>query len=353
MTCAGCRKRSKSPISAHNPAAVSVSIPRRHINRRAVCAHGESGNARAISDSSCSRRIINARDRAAIVLKRPLRRRLREPDAGQPAEMRLRPVGLRAVEADLVAQQQLREPMPRAHQIAAQILPRADQVTQRFRLDARHRDAMQLPRRQQPHQPLGVTPIGLDPITRRPRNQPRRADQTIDTDRLQPAREHEPGRPGLIGRAHRTRQPRRERRHLLAASRQPPHPQLARIAIQHRGHHTAHVHIKGRPGLSLRHVGTPMIAVGAQANSRTLNPRTSCAGADPHITTGRRTDRPYGLAKRAERGSAALADQAVQSLKRCLGDPAGRGPVRRFPGRVSIRRGLSGGAPSTRSETLP
>jgi hypothetical protein len=60
MTCAGCRNRVKSPISAHSPAAVSVSIPRRHINLRAVCAHGESGNARAISASSCSRRIINA-----------------------------------------------------------------------------------------------------------------------------------------------------------------------------------------------------------------------------------------------------------------------------------------------------
>src|SRR5215217_1147994 len=69
------------------------------------------------------------------------------------------------------------------------------------------------------------------------------------------------------------------------------------------------MHIKGRPGLSLRHVGTPMIAVGAQANSWTLNPRISCAGADPHITTGRRTDRPYGLALRpphADRERAAL-----------------------------------------------
>ena len=60
MTCAGCRKRAKSPISAHKPAAVRVSMPRRHINRRAVCAHGESGSARAISASSCSRRIISA-----------------------------------------------------------------------------------------------------------------------------------------------------------------------------------------------------------------------------------------------------------------------------------------------------
>jgi transposase len=45
-----------------------------------------------------------------------------------------------------------------------------------------------------------------------------------------------------------------------------------------------------------------MIAVGAQANSWTLNPRTSYAGADPHITTGRRTDRPYGCDEAASSG---------------------------------------------------
>jgi hypothetical protein len=59
ITCAGCMKRVKSPISAHR-AAVSVSIPRRHIDCLAVCAHVESGNERAISASSCSRRIIKA-----------------------------------------------------------------------------------------------------------------------------------------------------------------------------------------------------------------------------------------------------------------------------------------------------
>ena len=42
------------------PGRGQVSIPRRHINRRAVCAHGDAGSARAISASSCSRRIINA-----------------------------------------------------------------------------------------------------------------------------------------------------------------------------------------------------------------------------------------------------------------------------------------------------
>ena len=57
--------------------------------------------------------------------------------------------------------------MARAHQIAAQILAGAHQVAQRLLLDARDRDAMQLAGDQQPHQPLGVAPIGLHPIRRR------------------------------------------------------------------------------------------------------------------------------------------------------------------------------------------
>ena len=98
--------------------------------------------------------------------------------ASQP-QMRLGPVGLRPVEADLVTQQQLRQPMARAHQIAAQILARTHQVAQRLLLDARHRDAMQLTGGEQPHQPLGVATIGLDAIARPARDQPRRADQTV------------------------------------------------------------------------------------------------------------------------------------------------------------------------------
>jgi hypothetical protein len=180
--------------------------------------------------------------------------------------MRLGPVGLRPVEADLVTQQQLRQPMPRAHQIATQVLPRAHEVAQRLFLDARDRHPVQFAGGEQPDQALGVAAIGLHAITRPARNQPRRAHQTVNTDRLKLAREHEPGRPSLIGCAHQPRQSGRERRDVLAAPRQPLHPQLPRVAIQRRGHNATDVHIKGRPGLSLRHVGTPMIAVRAQAS---------------------------------------------------------------------------------------
>jgi hypothetical protein len=45
--------------------------------------------------------------------------------------------------------------------VAAQVLPRADEVTQTLGLDAWHRDGVQLAGDQQPHQPLGVALIGL------------------------------------------------------------------------------------------------------------------------------------------------------------------------------------------------
>jgi len=264
MTCAGCLKRAKSPISAHSPAAVSVSMPRRHQPARGLRPRRRGQRPRDLALE------LLAADHqrqhgAAIVLQRPLRRRLRELDAGQPPEMGLGPVGLRPLEADLAAQQQLRQPMPGAHQIAAQILTRTDEVAQRLLLDARDRHPMQLPGRQQPHQALGIATVGLDAVTGPARDQPRRADHAIDPGRRQAPRQHEPGRARLIGRADRPRQRGRKRSHILTATRQPLHPQLPRIAIQRRRDHTADVHIKRRPRLSLHHVGTPMIAVGAQA----------------------------------------------------------------------------------------
>ena len=61
-----------------------------------------------------------------------------------------------------------------------------------------------------------------------------RGTHAIDPGRRQAPRQHEPGRPRLIGRTHRPRQPGRERGHLLAAPRQPLHSQLTRVAIQRR-----------------------------------------------------------------------------------------------------------------------
>jgi hypothetical protein len=153
---------------------------------------------------------------AAIVLQGALRRRLPHAHARQPAEIGLGPVGLRAVEANLMAQQQLGQPVARAHQIAAQILTGTHQITQRLLLHARDRDRTKLTGHQQPDQALGIAAIGLHAIRRPPRDQPRRAHHTLHPHRPQLARQHEPRRPRLIRRAHRPRQRARERRHLVA-----------------------------------------------------------------------------------------------------------------------------------------
>lgn len=65
------------------------------------------------------------------------------------------------VEPDPVTQQQLREPVPGAHQLDADCFAGADQVAQRFLLVARDSDRVKSARQQQPHEVLGVTTIGL------------------------------------------------------------------------------------------------------------------------------------------------------------------------------------------------
>ena len=99
-------------------------------------------------------------------------------DRGQPLAVALRPRGA-VVEPDPVAQQQLREPVTAAHQIHPHRVTRADQVTQRLLLIARHPDRMQLAGQQQPDEMLGVTTVGLHPIPARARDLARRRDHTL------------------------------------------------------------------------------------------------------------------------------------------------------------------------------
>ena len=72
------------------------------------------------------------------------------------------------------------EPVAGAHQIAAAVLDRADHVAELLVGDARHEREPQLARRQQPRQALGVTLVGLDPVTRRARDLPRGHDPHVD-----------------------------------------------------------------------------------------------------------------------------------------------------------------------------
>jgi hypothetical protein len=98
-----------------------------------------------------------------------------------------------------LAQQQLRQPVPRGHQIPTDILTGPHQITGGFLLDARHRDRDDLSQMQQAGQMPGITHIGLHPIPARAL-QPRRCrDLAVDPVPGQVPGQTEPGRPGLIG----------------------------------------------------------------------------------------------------------------------------------------------------------
>ena len=68
--------------------------------------------------------------------------------------------------------------MPGAHQIAADVLTRTDQITKRLFLDVRNPDRVQAVDHQQSHQPLSVAAIGLDLVLRRALDLPRCRDHT-------------------------------------------------------------------------------------------------------------------------------------------------------------------------------
>jgi hypothetical protein len=68
---------------------------------------------------------------------------------------------------DAPAQQQLREPVPGTHQVAAGVLPGADQVACGFLVQARDRHRRDLVHPQQASQVKRIAGIGLDPIAGR------------------------------------------------------------------------------------------------------------------------------------------------------------------------------------------
>ena len=65
-----------------------------------------------------------------------------------------------------MAQQQLRQLVPRRHQIPTDILTGPHQITGGFLLDARYRDRDDLSEVQQAGQMPGIAQVGLDPVPR-------------------------------------------------------------------------------------------------------------------------------------------------------------------------------------------
>ena len=74
--------------------------------------------------------------------------------------------------------------MSRAHQIAAHVLAGTHQVAQRLLVDVGTRTGCNPPIMSKPQQPLGVAPVGLDPVAGRALDLPA-PRHTADTRRLQ------------------------------------------------------------------------------------------------------------------------------------------------------------------------
>jgi hypothetical protein len=150
---------------------------------------------------------------------------LRELHPSQPVEMALGPVV--ALEAQVVAQQELGNPMAGPHKVTADVLAGADQVAHRLLGGSRDADGMQAADHQQPHEPLGIAAVGLDPVLGRALDLSRGRHRAFDTPRRQLPSQPEARWPCLIGDPHGRRQPGAELRNLLGTPAHPLHRQLA------------------------------------------------------------------------------------------------------------------------------
>jgi hypothetical protein len=143
------------------------------------------------------------------------------------------------------AQQQLADPVARGHQVAAQVLARADQIAQRLEFGLGNHDGPKLPRGVQPGELERIAGVGLDAVTRLARDRARSAHHHLDAGRPCRPRQAEPGRPGLIDSAHRPRQ------------RPQPADRLGRPPGQPRAKHLPRPeHDRGRRGLARMNIQT-------------------------------------------------------------------------------------------------
>jgi hypothetical protein len=240
-------------------------MPRRHRNRATVRCPRRVGH--ELADRVLERVAADDQrvDRAEIVDQRDLRAALAEIDLAQPRTVVRRPRRCAGVEAHVVAQQQLAHAMACAHQVPTDVLTRANEVAQRLLLRARDANGVQTVDHQQAQQPLRVTLIGLHTVRRRALDLARRRDHALHTNGLQRPRDREPRRAGLVCDACRPGQRGTERHDVARRARQPSHPKFARLTIHARGNHHRRMNVQPDPAANLCHVGTPMIAVGAQA----------------------------------------------------------------------------------------
>jgi hypothetical protein len=75
-----------------------------------------------------------------------------------------------------LSQKELREPVPSPHQIAPSVLARTDEIARGLLCRTGHPHGGDLTEPKQPRQPLGIPPVSLDSIGRRPDLRRRRDD---------------------------------------------------------------------------------------------------------------------------------------------------------------------------------
>jgi hypothetical protein len=145
-----------------------------------------------------------------------------------------------------VQEQQLRDTMPRPHQIWAHLFASATEMPRRFNLPAGHRHRLQLSCEQEPREQLGVLAVALDPIAGRARRLARR-DHIEPESRLgRRAIEREAGRARLVTGVHGLRQSLQPSNYLVVAGAEPRPPQLAAEDVDRSRMRRASVDVKPR-----------------------------------------------------------------------------------------------------------
>ena len=247
MICGARSKRSKSPISATRPAAVSRWIPRRQRRR------GGSVRPRAGVDAceELALELLAARaeevEHPEQVEQRRLRGGVREHDLPEPEPVIAAPPGRLAGMPQPIAQQHLAHAVPRAHQVSAEVLAGTDELAQAFLGDRWDADLAELPGHQAPHQEQRVALVRLHAIARLARHQARGADHHLKARLAHRASEREAGRSRFIGDSHLAGQLSRPLHRPEHIARQARLDQLARAAQHCRGRDRGHVHVHPDP----------------------------------------------------------------------------------------------------------
>jgi len=117
-------------------------------------------------------------EREQIVIERLLLSRQLERLAAEPRATRHTPA--RGRHPPVVTQDELPQPVPSAHPVQPRVLASANKIAQRLKLGRGHEDRCQEPASVQRSKTPSVALVGLHPITRPTRHQPRSDHHAVD-----------------------------------------------------------------------------------------------------------------------------------------------------------------------------